>query len=337
MRMIMPVLSLAMLHVAGGNLGVVPDAAAKLGSDVYAVTVSAYMVFGAALAGLSAWIGARTGHELGVVAKRLFGQSGKWWFAVATLAISLPASALTGSYFAALIFTWLTGLPVTLTALVCLTVFAGLALWHRPELMVVSGYLSLGLFPLLAAMVYLQPPTPVPGLGEAGSIDWGLVAALVAYNAGGMRSALVAEAATCLAHRSAKAVCLTVAAKGLEGLLTLAAAYVVIGSGGSGPLALLDAAEDLLGPVGAPLLGLVFLALFLNTMVPAMTVNARQTAILTGLGQRTSMLLATLAVYGLSFVPYGLILQLMAGACLLLLYFICATVRNLHKYASSQL
>ena len=127
MWMLLPALSLAVAQIAGDNAGVVPDAAAQAGTGIYIAVVLAYMVLGAGLTGVSAWIGVRTGTELAVVVRRLFGSGGKRCFAIITLGVSVPASALTGGYFAGWLVHTQTGLPQAAAAALCLAFFTLMA------------------------------------------------------------------------------------------------------------------------------------------------------------------------------------------------------------------
>lgn len=337
MWMVLPAISLALVHIAGDNAGVVPDAAASGAGNMYLVIVLSYMVFGSLMTGASAWIGARSGYELGVLARRMFGCNGKRIFASAVLGVSIPASALTGGFFAGWLLALLTGIPQPLAVPLCLALFSFLAAGRGAELLAVSNYASLLLLPLLLAMFFLaDAPGPVT-LAGSGDIDWLMVLALVGYNAGGMRPALAAEAATCVSKKGGtKAVYLAVAAKLVEGLLTLAMAAIVLHSGTHAPLALAGAGYALLGPVGGSLFGLILFATFANTMAPAMMVNARQTAVITGLGFWPSLGLAAAAVLLVDQLGYQAILRIMAAGGLVMAGFIAYTAVYLHKYGVKQ-
>lgn len=334
MGTILPALSLALVHIAGDNAGVVPDAAALAGANIYMVIIIAYMVFGSFIAGLCAWIGARSGLELGVLVRRRFGCRGKNLLAVAVLVISIPASALTGGYFCGWLIHGLTGVPHYLAVLICLTVFSLLASGRYDELLAASGYCSLLFVPMvLLLLLGGGMTTTVPVVG-AGKIDWLLVMALVGYNSGGMRPILVTEAAAYLARKGRHAVWLAVTAKMVEGVITLMMAQVVITAGTRGTLALSAAAENLLGSLGGILFDCSLFCVFLNTMVPAMMVNARQTASLTGLGFWPSLTAAGIVVYLFTWLDYNSILYTMSGAGFLMIGMILYTAVSLFKQNS---
>ncbi len=251
MWIILPALSLAIVHIAGDNAGVVPDAASRTGTGIFITIILAYFVFGAGLTGLAAWIGVRTGNELAVVVRRLFGTRVKRLFAVITMGISVPASALTGGYFAALLVCDLSGLPLEVAAPLCLVLFTVIAAGFMTEVLIFANYCALLLVPAIVVLFFSSGgtgPSPLP-LPQA-EPDWPLVMALFGYNAGGMRPALAAETASCLARRGTRAVWLTVAAKLVEGALTIVMAYIVIAAGSVGPMALTAAAANVFGPIG---------------------------------------------------------------------------------------
>lgn len=337
MWMLLPALSLALVHIAGDNAGVVPDAAALSGAGIYAVVVLAYFLLGAGLTALAAWIGVRAGCELAVVVRRLLGERGKRVFAAVTLAVSIPASALTGCYFAGWLVHGLTGLPPAAAAALCLAVFTLLAAGYWRELLVISNYSSLLLVPALLLLLALAGPGEAAlGVAGDGGPDWPLVLALFAYNAGGMRPALAAEAAACLAKRGGRAVGLMVAAKLAEGVFTLVMAHIVIAAGTAGPLALAAAAGKLLGAGGGLVFTVILLCTFANTMVPAMVVNARHLACAAGIAAGPALAVAAAAVYLTSFLNYGVILRVMAVAGLVTAVFVAYIAFVLHKKGRSQ-
>lgn len=329
--MLLPALSLAVVHIAGDNAGVVPDAAAQNGAAVYFVIVLAYIVLGAGLTGVSAWIGVRSGMELTVVVRRLFGVGGKRIFGLVTLGISIPASALTGGYFAGWLVHSQTGLPHMPAAAVCLAVFTLLAGGCGQELQAVANYSSFFLVPAVVAMLVLAageaPLHPWTGI----DIDWLLVLALFGYNAGGMRPALTAETAACMTRRGLRAVALTVAAKLFEGAMTMVMAYVVVASGTAGPMALAAAAEKFFGGAGGTAFAAILLCAFTTTMVPAMALNGRLLARFTGLAYRPALALAGAAAYMAVFVGYGALLSVMAVIAVAAAAFICYTAVVVHK------
>lgn len=333
--MLLPALSLAIVQIAGDNAGVVPNAAAQTGSGIYLVVVLAYIVLGAGLTGLAAWIGVRTGAELAVVVRRLFGPGGKRIFAVITLGVSVPASALTGGYFAGWLVHSLTGLPQPLAAALCLAFFTLLAAGYCQELLTVANYCALLLVP--AIVVMLIPAAEVlPAQAQTAAADWPLVLALYGYNAGGMRPALAAETAACLARRGGRAVALTVAAKMLEGALTLVIAYTVLAVGTTGPVALAAAAEKSFGAAGGSVFAAILLCAFATTMAPAMVLNGRHLACFTGLTARPAAVLAGVAVYLATFLAYGTMLAIMAVTAVATTVFIGYTAFAVHKMGRKQ-
>ncbi|MDT8901020.1 hypothetical protein [Anaeroselena agilis] len=337
MWMLLPALSLAIVHIAGDNAGVVPDAAARAGAGICLTVVLAYLVFGAGLTGLAAWIGARAGVELAVVVRRLFGASGKRLFGAITLGISIPASALTGGYFAALLVRDLTGLPLTAATPLCLAFFALMAAGYLPELLIFANYCSLLLVPAVILLFVLSGGyAPLLNPLPMTEIDWPLAMALLGYNAGGMRPALAAETAACLARRGGRAVWLTVAAKLLEGVLTVAMVYIVIAAGVAGPMSLTAAAACVFGPAGGRIFAGVLLCTFVTTMVPAMVVNGRHLACCTGIATRSAVAAAAFVVYLATFLSYGAMLTIMAWMAGATSLFIGYTAYKVHKNGVNQ-
>jgi hypothetical protein len=336
MWMLLPALSLAIVHIAGDNAGVVPDAATQKGAGIFLTVILAYIAFGAGLTGLAASIGARTGVELAVVVRRLFGVRGKRLLAVITLGISIPASALTGGYFAAWLVHDLTGLPQPAAAPLCLALFTLLAVGYLPELLMIANYCSLLLVPALAILLVTVGGEHLSGNWPAGGIDWPLVMALFGYNAGGMRPALAAETAACLARRGGRAVWLTVAAKLVEGVLTIAMAYIVLAVGATGPMSLAAVAKYSFGPVGGAFFAGVLFFAFATTMVPAMVVNGRHVACCTGLGSWKGVAAAAVAVYLATFAAYESLLQIMGWTAGATAVFIGYTAYVVHKNGGNQ-
>ncbi len=335
MWILLPALSLAIVHIAGDNAGVVPDAASRAGAGIFVTIILAYSVFGAGLTGLAAWIGVRTGAELAVVVRRLFGTRGKRLFAVITLGISVPASALTGGYFAALLVRDLTGLPQAAAAPLCLALFTLMAAGYLAELLIIANYCSLLLVPAIVIMLVSSGgggPQPLP----PAEMDWPLVMALFGYNAGGMRPALAAETAACLARRGGRAVWLTVAAKLVEGVLTLALAYIVLAAGATGPMALTAAAASVFGPTGGAVFAGVLFCTFATTMVPAMVLNGRHVACCTGMASWRAVAAAGCAVYLATFLPYDTVLRIMAWTAAATTVFIVYTAYAVHKNGGNQ-
>ncbi|MEN6566811.1 MAG: hypothetical protein ABFC57_10960 [Veillonellales bacterium] len=332
MWMLLTAIYLAIAHIAGDNIAVVPDMAANIGSDIYITSVFAYILFGSIVAGLAAWIGVKTGLELTCVVKRLFGYSGKKVMAITILSICLPASALTGGYFAGWILFTVTGIPLWLGMPICIITFSLLAAGYGKELLKISNYVALLLVPILFITLYGYGVPSFRNVPMGGHVDWLLVCALIGYNVGGMRPALVVEAAAQLACQGYKAIAMVVLAKLFEGVITLAAAHVILITGSQGPLALVQAVGHFWGAFGMLLFNFILLCAFINTMAPAMLVNAKQISILTGLSYWPAMCFAGAAVGVCSFVRFDIILQLMSYTGVIMAVFIGYTVYFLHKY-----
>ncbi|MCX7780441.1 MAG: hypothetical protein N2491_05915 [Negativicutes bacterium] len=338
MWVILPAVSLAMVHIAGDNLAVVPDMAVILGAGIYATTFFAYMICGAIITGISAWIGVKTGQELMIVVRKIFGCTGKKLLALSIVAICIPASALTGGYFSGSIIHMLTGMPQPAAALVCVAGFALMASgwgWGE-EILRCSNYVALLLMPAVIVMVLLTASSASLGISPTmwlsfAEIDWMLVLALIGYNAGGMRPALVVEAAAYWTRKKNKAVVLAVIAKIFEGAFTLLIAHLVLTADVQGPMALSGVAGKLFGVHGHIVFNLLLLATFITTMVPAMMVNARQIGVLTGLTYTPALFLAAVIVYIGSCIDFTSILLLMSGTGLFMTLFIIVTACAVHK------
>ena len=340
MGVVLPALSLAFVHIAGDNIAVVPMMALLIGDSIYATVFFAYMIFGSIVAGLTAWIGIKSGKELAIVVKRLFGKSGKALMAVAVLAVSLPASSLTGGFFAGQLMENITGIPYFLTVPICIIACTSLAGGNGQELLRVSNYLALLFIPIigfLVGSVLIESGNLLPEELVAGQINWPLVLALIGYNAGGMRSALVVEAGTYLADKDLRGVWLAVLAKCFEGLVTLMLAYVALTAGAKGIMPLPSVAEKVFGSWGSFVFNTSLLCILINTMVPAMLVNAKQLGYLTKLPFRPALVLAGIMVWMGSFVSLDVIMQMMSGAGLMMITFITWVALVLHKQESNKL
>ncbi|WP_425061200.1 hypothetical protein SCACP_19830 [Sporomusa carbonis] len=335
MGVIVSALSLAIVHIAGDNVAVVPAMAALIGDGIYATIFFAYMIFGAIVAGLSAWIGAKTGRELTSVAKRLFGVRGKYGLALAVLAVSLPASALTGGYFAGQLLHNLTGMPYIFAMTVCITVCSCLATGCGRELLQLSNYLALLLIPavgiILVALVNTVQTVPLNNPNSLNDISWPLVLALIGYNAGGMRSALVVEAGTYLTTKDSTGVFLAILAKFFEGLFTLLLAHLVLLGGTTGQMPLPDVAEKIFGTWGSLGFNSILLCIFINTMVPAMLLNAKQISVLTRLPFLSALAIAGVLVWSGSFISLDVMLKIMSGTGLFMVVYIVCIAYFLHK------
>ncbi|EAX46766.1 hypothetical protein TcarDRAFT_0431 [Thermosinus carboxydivorans Nor1] len=331
MWIVIPALSLALVHIAGDNVAVVPDMAGNLGPSIIATTFVAYLICGTAVAGLSAWIGVTTGLELMVVVKRLFGCSGKKVLAGIILTICVPASALTGGYFAGWVLHSMSGLPHSVAVGICLYTFSLLAAGYGEEVLKISNYMALLLVPFLAC-ASAQLEWSLPGAKVSlGAVDWPLVFALLGYNAGGMRPALVVEAGVHLAKKGYRAIGLAVLAKFIEGLITLLMAQIVLATGVQGPLALASAVDHVLGSAAGALFNVVLFCVLMNTMAPAMKVNACQISVLTGLAFWPALFLGATLIWLISFAGLRSILLTMSVTGLFMATFILYIAYFLHK------
>ena len=336
MWMLLSVLCLAIVHISGNNVAVIPDMAGTFGHDVYISTIIVYIILGIIMAAITAWIGVRAGQDLVVVARSIYGTRGKKVLALTLLAISIPASALTGGYYAGEIVHRLFGLPQGLAALLCLTLFSLLAVGYSHELLKISNYIGLLLLPLLIVFFFLHEPQLNTVAIQWDQVNWLLVLGLTGYNVGGMWSALVVETAAYLSQKGRKAILLVILAKVVEGIFTLYMVYLVLSTGSQGPLALATVANEVGGDTMRYLFHIVLFCTFANTMAPAMLVNARQISCLTTLSFWPALLLATSIVYMVSFLHFSFILTLMGYMALLMILFIIYTAYFLHKYGMNQ-
>jgi len=335
MGVILPALSLAIVHIAGDNIAVVPAMASLLGNGIYATVFFAYMVFGSIVAGISAWIGVKSNHELTAVVKNLFGMRGKIALALAILAVSLPASALTGGYFAGQLLQNLTGIPYEWVVPIYIIICCVLAADYGKEILHFSNYAALLLIPTIGIMLILlfdtNTSTAADNLPTVDYISWPLVVALIGYNAGGMRSILLVETGTYFSHKNYTGVYLAVLAKIFEGLFTLLLAHIALVGGGSGFMPLSMIANQVFGSWLAFGFNCILVSILLNTMVPAMRVNAKQLSIVTNLHFKITLTLAALLVWGGSLLRLELILMIMSATGLTMIVFITIVAYFLHK------
>lgn len=340
MGVVLPALSLAIVHIAGDNAAVVPAMASLIGNGIYATVFLAYVIFGSLVAGMSAWIGVKSGRELTAVVKRLFGLRGKQLLAFAVLVVSLPASSLTGGYFAGHLIESLTGIPYILAAALCVAGCSVLAAGYGREVLQISNYLALLFIPATGIMLVLLLDTiqviPLNNVVAFDQISWPLVLALIGYNACGMRSALVVETGTYFVTQDYTGVYLAILAKIFEGCFTLFLAHLALVGEASGLMALPAVADKVFGPWLAIGFNGVLLCMFINTMVPAMLVNAKQLSVLTRLTLWPALTLAGILIWGGSFISLDLMLMLMSGTGLIMMVFICYTAYALHKQGANK-
>lgn len=336
MWMLLPVLCLAIVHLSGNNVAVIPDMAGSLGNDIYISTIVAYLILGVIIAAITAWIGVSTNQDLVVVARSIYGTRGKTVLALTLLSISIPASALTGGYYAGEIIHTLLGIPQGVAALVCLTLFSLLAVSYSHEVLKISNYIGLLLLPILMFFFFLPDLQFDSVVIEWGEVNWLLVLGLTGYNVGGMWSALVVETAAYLSQKGSKAILLVILAKLVEGIFTLCMVYLVLSTGAHGPLALVTVVSRVGGDTMSYLFNIVLFCTLANTMAPAMLVNARQISSLTRLSFWPALLLAVFIVYGVSFLSFSFILSIMGYMALVMILFIIYTAYFLHKYGMNQ-
>lgn len=340
MGVILPALSLAIVHIAGDTVAVVPAMASLLGNGIYATVFLAYMIFGSIVAGISAWIGARSGRELPAVVKRLFGARGKCLLAISVLAVSLPASTLTGGYFAGQLLQQLAGIPYIIAVPVCIVACSLLAAGYGREILQLSNYLALLFIPAIGMMVVmLQDTIPIvsfTSLISFENISWPLVLALIGYNAGGMRSALVVETGTYFAAKNYTGVYLAILAKFFEGLFTLVLAHLALTSGAPGLLPLSAVADRTFGSWLAFGFDSILFCILINTMVPAMIVNAKQLSVITNFNFWPALGLSAVFVWAGSYVKLETILMLMSVTGVIMTVFIGCVAYFLHKQEANK-
>ena len=339
MWVILPAVSLAIVHIAGDNLAVVPTMAPILGTSIYSTAFIAYIILGAFITGISAWVGVKTGQELIVVVRKVFGCVGKKAMALTIMTVCIPASALTGGYFSGWVLSSLVDISYFTASIISLVTVSVLAAGWGNEFLRISNYFALLLIPALAMLVSSTQYPPFDSLIAAISfsdVNWPLVLALIGYNAGGMRAALVVEAASYLTGKEYKAIVLAVLAKFVEGVITLLLAHVVLITGSHGPTALSVAAGTVFDRGGLFIFNLLLLSTFINTMVPAMIVNARQIGIITGLSYRSALAVGTGIVCLVSLAEFQLILTMMSATGLLMTGFILLTAVQVHKLPNNE-
>ncbi|MEG6585589.1 hypothetical protein V6C17_08280 [Dendrosporobacter sp. 1207_IL3150] len=332
MWIFLPCFYLAIAHIAGDNVAVVPDMAVNLGQEIYVITILSYLVFGSIIAGVSAWIGVKSRHELVVVVRKLFGSRGKKISALVILAICIPASVLTGGLYSGWITNSLFNIPLSFAIPMCIIFFSLLATGSAHELLKLSNYISLLIVPAILVIFFYHGFSVPDVKWNSGEINWLLVSALVGYNAGGMRSALIVETAAYLAKRGCKTIYLIILAKIIEGTFTLGLVHLIVLAGISGPLAVSNLVSKMSGPIGLYFFNFILLCTFISAMVPAMTVNARQVQILTGLSLKCSLFISAVLVYLGSLLSFAAIIDIMGYAGILTILFILYTAYALHKY-----
>jgi hypothetical protein len=332
MWMLLPIFCLAVIHISGNNVALIPDLIGVLATESYIPTILVYVVLGGMIAGLTAWIGVKSGLDLVSITKVMYGPFGKKISACCLLGISIPASALTGGYYAGGIIQIFTGMSYWSSSFLCLVLFALLSIEANREVVKISNYIGLLLLPLLGYMYFLYDlQFFFPTLGW-GPVNWLLAFGLVGYNVGGMWSALLVEAASYLAPKGNQGILVLILAKAVEGILTLVMVHLVLVAGTQGPLSLAGVVSVKSGPIVVAIFYGVLFCIFSNTMAPAMFVNGRQVSSLTGLSFWPALAVATGITYGLSFLKISLLLVVMGYTSILMILFITYTAYFLHKY-----
>lgn len=312
-KWILMVLSLAVTNIAGDNIALVPVMAAVLREDIYWVIFIAYFVIGACLAGISAWIGAAAKGELPQTAELSGGKPAKDMVAWAILGVCLPASALTGGFFAGALLAGIIGISWAYGSLLMLVLCSCFVICKNKKYVMWINAFSLLTIPLLlwGCLQCQQISARMPENLAVQVNHWILVWALVGYNAGGLRPVLLAEAGTYLSGPW-PAMGLAVGAKWLEGIITLLLAYAVVESGAAGILPVGQIWAAHWGPVGQIFFTLSFLSIFFSCMVPAMAVNAYQIKGLTGMQCVPALIGAVVIVWGITFLGLGILLAVLA-------------------------
>ncbi len=332
MWMVLPAICLAMVHISGNNVAIIPDMSQQLGNDIYITIILSYMILGMFISVITAWIGVKTEQDIVAISSSLYGKKGKTILAITLLAVSIPASALTGGYYASEILHLFTGIPHWVATLLCLLFFSLLAGGYQQEVLKISNYIGLLLVPILIPLLLFYD-FQVPCISfEWNQVNWILVLGLTCYNAGGLWSALAVETGTCLAQKGNKAIMVVVLAKLIEGMFTLYVAYIVLQLGAQGPLTLADAVSKTYGERIGNFFYFILFCTFVNVMAPAMLVNGRQVSSLTGLSFWISLGMAALFIYIMSLIDVMQILMIMGYAGLFLIIFIMYTAYLIHKY-----
>lgn len=335
--MLLPVCCLAILHIAGDNVAVVPDLAGVFtDKNFYISTVYTYIMLGIILAAIIAWIGVRSGQELVVIIKDLYGARGKNIFALIILSICIPASALTGGFYSGLILQGFFSIPHGIATLITIIIFSLITAGRFHHLLLLSNYIGVLLVPIVLSLFFSQDLLFNFITPSFGRINWQLVLGLLSYNIGGMWAILVVETAAYLSKKGYKAILFVMVAKSIEGIFTLLVAYLVLSRDISGPLSLVMLVNEMCGIFMVSIFNIVLFCTFMNTMVPAMFVNSRQVSSLTGLSFLPSLFLAGVAVYIFSWMSFTTMLSIMSYAGVSMILFIVITAYYLHKYKINQ-
>ena len=336
MWMLLPVICLSIVHLSGNNMGLIPDMVIILGNDSYLTNIIVYMILGGSLTILTAWIGITSGRDLVGVTKKIYGPFGKKILAIALLATSIPASALTGGYYAGSIVQLLLGLPYWLSSFACLLLFSLFAVQFNHELLKLSNYIGLLLIPILVCIFLVCNFQYVTVSLKWSHVNWLLVLGIIGYNVGGLWLAFLVETTAYWAQQGNRGIIIVILAKIVEGLITLGVAYLVLSAGIQGPLAVATLVNTQSHTLFSNLFLVVLLCNFCNAMAPAMIVNARQISSLMTMSFWPGIIVSTTLVYGMSFLKFSMILAIMGYTSIIMILFIIYTAYSLHKYGINQ-
>ncbi|SFL81853.1 hypothetical protein [Pelosinus propionicus] len=337
MWMILPICCLAMLHIAGDHVAVIPDLAGILANkEVYVSTLYVFIILGLLFSTILVWVGVKTGEELVVVMKELYGLRGKKILAFVILSVCIPASALTGGYYASQILHSLTGISPFFASFICLSLFSVLAAGYGRCLLILSNYIGLLLVPLVLIFLILFEFKLDIVMPRLSSVNWLLALGLLSYNVGGMWSILVVEMGAYLSQKGHRAISLILLAKSVEGVFTILIAYLVLAANISGPLALTGIVSKVGGTVMVFTFNIILFCTFTNTMVPAMLVNARQVSSIIQLSFLPALTLAGIIISLVSCMNFITILWIMSYSGFIMIIFIIYTAYLVHKYKKNQ-
>jgi hypothetical protein len=336
MWIILSAVYLSILNIAGDNIGLVPDMAGELKSQMYTVTLFAYLFIGPVIGALTAWIGVKGGQDIVQLTGRLYGPAGKVILAYVILGVCIPASALTGGYYAGHLLHNITGLPVAISMLLSVALFCFVSAGKGMELLNLSNYLALLFIPLILIIACMNGiEFPTANLSVKG-LNWLLVFALVGYNVQGMSAVLIIETGACLAGQGYKGIGFIALAKTLEAALTLLMVALVLRFQAAGPVALAAVMHKAGGEAVAVVFNIVAFSTLFSNMVPAMRVNVQQISLISGLPFWSSNMAAGTLVAGMSFMPLQPTVTVMGYTSLLMLGYIFYTAYFLHKNSRLQ-
>ena len=330
--MVLTALMAAITQTGGHSVAIVAAMAAVRGPEIIGTIIVAYFILGCAVAGLCAWIGVTAGRELMPAVTMLYGRQGKVLLAVLILAVSLPASAVTGFYLSGMIIHSLTGIFQPRAGFICLVIFTFLAAVISQEGLKVSNTLTLLLAPAIVLLgLGYSTGTPLPKVDSLG-VNWIAVFALTAFHSCGIRILLAVETGAALKKKGCRGIILAAISKAFEGFIALVAAY--------GALIALAGAELVLSSVSSAsentfflLLSLFLMTAFTNVMVPAMTVSGRQITILCGFAGPVGVIAACIVIAAISLAGADFLILFLSLAGTVSLFFIIHTAWTLHRWA----